>query len=227
MSLRIYYQIAPWTEALPRLSGETSEVRRCCGYGQFHAIMIPNLTHTINRGHREYLTACTCPQQKVSYYTLHRVTTTFHNMEPLPPLDPPSRNGPQMSPVIMFRHPAYPRDLLRLSPVDGPQHDGVDYDCALISCGIVTGNTWATGWLATMGVDSQFVRVERPADGILREQKYYYFIGDHEPSCMSSLASIFECLSSLVVQTCIPSSLHFTTGVSHTTRFQTFGRTLK
>ncbi|KAL6366232.1 hypothetical protein LRP88_00077 [Fusarium phalaenopsidis] len=103
-------------------------------------------------------------------------------MEPLPPLDPPSRNGPQMSPVIMFRHPAYPRDLLRLSPVDGPQHDGVDYDCALISCGIVTGNTWATGWLATMGVGSQFVRVERPADGILREQKYYYFIDDHEPS---------------------------------------------
>ncbi|KAF4429966.1 hypothetical protein F53441_13977 [Fusarium austroafricanum] len=62
------------------------------------------------------------------------------------------------------------------------QSDGFDFDLALISCGIVTGNTWKTGWLATSDDLEQFVRIERPDDNILRSQTYYYFVGDHEPT---------------------------------------------
>ncbi|KAF4415721.1 hypothetical protein FACUT_13173 [Fusarium acutatum] len=61
------------------------------------------------------------------------------------------------------------------------QSDGFDFDLALISCGIVTGNTWKTGWLVTSDDLEQFVWVERPDDNILRSRTYYYFVGDYEP----------------------------------------------
>ncbi|KAF5002601.1 hypothetical protein FDECE_10572 [Fusarium decemcellulare] len=106
-------------------------------------------------------------------------------MDLLPALVPPCPDGPYAAQVIAFRHPAYSRferELLRFNLVDGPAKDGLDYDFALICCGIVTGNTWETGWFATGEANGQYSRVERPTDGLLRGHTYYYFVGDHEPT---------------------------------------------
>lgn len=107
-------------------------------------------------------------------------------MEFLAPLAAPDRTESRKAGSISFRHPAYPeteRALLRLSAVDGPQRDGVDYDFALICCGIVTGNTWPEGSLAVKRGDKEFVPVTRPPDGVLREEEYFYFVSSYEASC--------------------------------------------
>ncbi|SPJ74762.1 uncharacterized protein FTOL_04493 [Fusarium torulosum] len=116
-------------------------------------------------------------------------------MDFLPPLDSPCPGGQRNNHVISFRHPAYPRterELLRFNALDGLDKDGFDFDLALISCGIVTGNTWKTGWLATSDDLEQFVRVERPDDNILRSQTYYYFVGDHEPTYQYPIVPSFH-----------------------------------
>lgn len=110
-------------------------------------------------------------------------------MELLPALDSPCPGGPQASRIISFCHPAYPRiehELLRFNAVDGSEKDGLDYDLALISCGIVPGNTWKTGRFAVLDDLAQFSFVERPEDNILRDQTYYYFVSDHEPHCKNA-----------------------------------------
>lgn len=111
-------------------------------------------------------------------------------MDPHPPLAPPPQTQLHVARPISFRHPAYSpteRDLLRFPPINGPKRDGVDYNLALISCGIVTGNTWPDGWLARKGDDGNFSLAERPEDGILREEEYYYFAGKQEPACIYPL----------------------------------------
>ncbi|KAK4241904.1 hypothetical protein C8A03DRAFT_40738 [Achaetomium macrosporum] len=82
---------------------------------------------------------------------------------------PPERHGP---------------DLLCLSALDGG--NGIEYDIALTSCCIVTGNTFATGWLATRvtpgdGGGPHFHRVGGPDDGILRDREYHFCVGEHDP----------------------------------------------
>lgn len=100
---------------------------------------------------------------------------------------PPPRAGPlEGVPLIEFRHPAYPdaeKPLLRLEGVDGGDRRGLEYETALLACGIVTGNTWPNGWLATKDQAGAFVAIDRPQDSILREVRYYYFVGQHEPHC--------------------------------------------
>jgi hypothetical protein len=93
---------------------------------------------------------------------------------------------------VRFRHPAYPEsepELLRLNAVDGPgddgdgRRDGIDYDTAFIACCIVAGNTWGGGWLVERTAEGSFSRMQRPPDGILRGQVYYFLLGDHGPEC--------------------------------------------
>lgn len=111
-------------------------------------------------------------------------------MDFLPLMDSLCPGGRRNNHVISFRHLAYPRierELLCFNALDGLDNDGFDFDLALILCGIVTGNTWKTGWLVMSDDLKQFVRVERPDDSILRSQMYYYFVGDHEPICMICL----------------------------------------
>ncbi|KAK4144476.1 uncharacterized protein C8A04DRAFT_27662 [Dichotomopilus funicola] len=93
--------------------------------------------------------------------------------------------------LVHFRHPAYPDaepDLLRFSALDGGDgSDGIDYDLALTSCCIVTGNTSATGWLAVRVSSSDddkplFHRVDRPGDGILRHLEYHFCVGELDPT---------------------------------------------
>ncbi|MCJ1251010.1 hypothetical protein MMC30_008241 [Trapelia coarctata] len=78
---------------------------------------------------------------------------------------------------IRFRHPGY-RDynvLLDLAAADHPE-GGLDYNTALVACGIVTGNTWG-GWF-TETVDG--VRVEPEGHKILRKQDYFF----HSPNAV-------------------------------------------
>ncbi|KAF4467142.1 hypothetical protein FALBO_5982 [Fusarium albosuccineum] len=85
---------------------------------------------------------------------------------------------------ILFQHPAYPdsaSEMLALTATEGDGQDGVDYQMALISCCIITGNTWRDGWLARKDSKDTFTRVDRPEDGILREPVYYFRLGQHPP----------------------------------------------
>jgi hypothetical protein len=84
--------------------------------------------------------------------------------------------------VIRILHPDYSaaeNTLLHLRAVDD---DGIDYDTALVACGIITGNT-TTGFFATrrpgpgaLGFD----RVARPSDSILRGSKYLFQLPDED-----------------------------------------------
>ncbi|KND92769.1 hypothetical protein TOPH_02864, partial [Tolypocladium ophioglossoides CBS 100239] len=82
---------------------------------------------------------------------------------------------------ISFRHPAYPAsapDLLCLSAVDGGLGVGIDYNTALVACGIVAGNRWHEAWFGEKRPGSgSITRVEQPADGILRSSSYYFYAG--------------------------------------------------
>lgn len=85
-----------------------------------------------------------------------------------------------------FRHPAYPKTdppLLRLDAFEGDHQDGLNYHLALWACGIVTGNTWPHGRLATKADVGGFITVNQPEDGVLRRETYYYLIGEHPPTC--------------------------------------------
>jgi hypothetical protein len=64
--------------------------------------------------------------------------------------------------------------------------DGIDYyDFVATALGIVTGNTFSTGWLALRSVGNDgrpiFRCVERPADGILYGRVYYWCVGEEDP----------------------------------------------
>ncbi|KAH6617065.1 hypothetical protein F5144DRAFT_381999 [Chaetomium tenue] len=106
--------------------------------------------------------------------------------------------------LVHFRHPAYPDtepDLLRLGALDRGNENGdgdgdgngdgngngIQYDFALASCCVVTGNTFANGWLATRvlpgnGQNPLFHRVSRPEDGILRDGEYHFCVGEEDPT---------------------------------------------
>jgi hypothetical protein len=111
---------------------------------------------------------------------------------PRPPLLPPVSSTATATDFrrIRFRHPAYPEsapELLCLSVVDGDDGDGVDYDTAFLACCIVTGNKWRDGWLARKRSDGVFQRVERSADGILRDQVYYFCLSRDTTGTVASL----------------------------------------
>ncbi|KAK3941754.1 hypothetical protein QBC46DRAFT_91925 [Diplogelasinospora grovesii] len=101
-----------------------------------------------------------------------------------PPLPPPNTTR-HISKIIQFRHPAYPDDipeLLGLNAVEGEDRDGVDYDTALLSCCIITGNKWREGFIARKDDQGAFRRVNRPYDGILRAPVYYFCLEKMELS---------------------------------------------
>ncbi|KAL8366382.1 hypothetical protein RB595_004923 [Gaeumannomyces hyphopodioides] len=86
---------------------------------------------------------------------------------------------------VEFRHPAYPDaspPLLRLGAWDENEdgNSGFDYDTALVACGIIANNAFASGRLAIKS-DGAFHDVARPADNLLRAP-IYYCVGDDDPS---------------------------------------------
>ncbi|KAL2258286.1 hypothetical protein VTK26DRAFT_8451 [Humicola hyalothermophila] len=85
----------------------------------------------------------------------------------------------QLPTRINFLHPGYPRKAVLLSLLaldDG----GIDFDTALVACGVIAGNRWSDGFFSLDR--SGTVRVERPDGGILREPQYYFQLpGPLEP----------------------------------------------
>ncbi|KAH8726888.1 hypothetical protein GQ44DRAFT_141882 [Phaeosphaeriaceae sp. PMI808] len=92
---------------------------------------------------------------------------------PTPPLGHRGR-----VPTLLVRHPHY-RDsntLLRLPALD--EGDTVDYNVALIICGIIADNSWKPGWFARASDGSAVCELGVPlaaADGDL-----FYFVEDRD-----------------------------------------------
>lgn len=113
-------------------------------------------------------------------------------MQLRPPITPPTIDGAQdPRDRIHFRHPAYPdtaQDLLCLVATDTNHAGapGIDYDVALVACGIVAGNKWTNSRFATRQVepglglglvaDHHLDLVDRPPDGLLVAGVEYFFI---------------------------------------------------
>lgn len=113
---------------------------------------------------------------------------SYISMPSLPPFAPPLADTTPIR-YITIRHPAYPdteQPLLQLAAIDGG-HDrrGLDHNFALVACGIVTGNNWQTGCLATKNGDQEFLAIDCEANDILLECTYYYLLSDHDSSCRS------------------------------------------
>ncbi|KAK1832683.1 hypothetical protein QBC39DRAFT_256152 [Podospora conica] len=80
--------------------------------------------------------------------------------------------------LIRIHHPDYDDDentLLGLYALE--EGDGLDYDTALASCSIVTGNT-STGFFTSF--ERRHEPVARPDDGILREDDYFFQLPDSD-----------------------------------------------
>ncbi|KLU90702.1 hypothetical protein MAPG_10554 [Magnaporthiopsis poae ATCC 64411] len=102
-------------------------------------------------------------------------------MAPKRPLTPPRVTDSDRfdsSCFIKIFHPAYRQtvELLRLGAFE--PGGGIDFDFALTACGIVTGNTFADGWLAKKSSSGAFERIARPDDGVLRDRAVFYCVGD-------------------------------------------------
>jgi len=76
--------------------------------------------------------------------------------------------------LVRIRHPDYSaaeNTLLCLRALDD---GGIDYNTALVACGIVTGST-STGFFATRNAGAQrFKRVSQPDNGTLRGSEYFF-----------------------------------------------------
>lgn len=78
--------------------------------------------------------------------------------------------------LVRIRHSDYStaeNTLLYLRALDD---GGLDYDTALVACGIVTGNT-STGFFMTPGTGTGaqgLERVSRSDDGVLRGSEYFF-----------------------------------------------------
>ncbi|KAL8281668.1 hypothetical protein RB600_005210 [Gaeumannomyces tritici] len=111
-------------------------------------------------------------------------------MKTKPAFQPPGDGAPPeidfRSTVVVFRHPAYPNaapPLLELGAWDEDEdgNNGLDYDTALVACGIIANNAFASGRLAVKN-DGAFQTVLRPPNNLLRAATYYFCIGDNDPS---------------------------------------------
>lgn len=92
--------------------------------------------------------------------------------------DAPTLTRSARSPrLVRIRHPDYQdteNTLLALRALD---NDGIDYDTALASCAIVTGNT-STGFFTSW--ERRLEPVARPDDGILRGSDYFFQLPDSD-----------------------------------------------
>ncbi|KAH7132824.1 hypothetical protein EDB81DRAFT_659702 [Dactylonectria macrodidyma] len=104
-----------------------------------------------------------------------------------PPLEPPPTNTDAAGEpgYVDIRHPEYPDGeppLLRFAAIDGDDGDGVDLEVALVACGIITGNTWHTGYIAEMDdAGGTYIKVDQYTTDLLRQPTYYYFVDSQRP----------------------------------------------
>lgn len=115
-------------------------------------------------------------------------TTTTRFRSPLPPPLPEATTSAtqQQQRTISFRHPGYPDigpNLVSLDAVDDKLGAGIDYDTALVACGIVACNNWSQSWFGvkdSSGASGVFRAVPRARDGVFRESIYYFFINQNQ-----------------------------------------------
>lgn len=92
---------------------------------------------------------------------------------------------PKREARIVFRHPTYPDTapaLLRLTAVDNHLNSGIDFQTALIACGIVACNCWHNAWFGQESGNGEYVKLEESRTRILpfSPKPYYFFVGEDE-----------------------------------------------
>jgi hypothetical protein len=88
---------------------------------------------------------------------------------------PPLGHGGRV-PTLVVRHPHYPdcNTLVKLPALD--EGDTVDYNVALIICGIISDNSWSTGWFARSADGSNVC--ERGVPLVAAGGDVFYFVND-------------------------------------------------
>ncbi|KAF1815211.1 hypothetical protein P152DRAFT_248752 [Eremomyces bilateralis CBS 781.70] len=88
---------------------------------------------------------------------------------------PPLGHGGRV-PTLIVRHPHYPdcNTLVKLPALD--DGDIVDYDVALIICGITSDNSWSTGWFARSADGSKMCTPGVPL--VASDGDVFYFVSD-------------------------------------------------
>ncbi|KAH8689263.1 hypothetical protein GQ44DRAFT_720509 [Phaeosphaeriaceae sp. PMI808] len=101
-------------------------------------------------------------------------------------------------PTLVVRHPHYPdyNTLVKLPALD--HGDTVDYDAALIICGIISDNSWSTGWFARSADGSNVC--ERGAPLVAADGDVFYFVSHR--TCQSQPQSIRHGHAPLTVTFC-------------------------
>lgn len=80
---------------------------------------------------------------------------------------------------VDFLHPGYPQSAVLLS-LPALDDGGIDFDTALVACGLVAGNRWNDGFFSSDR--SGAIRAQRPDDGVLREPQYFFQLpGPRDP----------------------------------------------
>ncbi|KAL8876291.1 MAG: hypothetical protein Q9198_005488 [Flavoplaca austrocitrina] len=79
-------------------------------------------------------------------------------------------------PTLIVRHPHYRyyNTLLKLPALD--EGGAVDYNVALLICGIITDNSWETGWFARSADGSNMCK--RGAPLVAADGDVFYFVND-------------------------------------------------
>ena len=95
-----------------------------------------------------------------------------------------------------MRHPHYPNynTLVKLPALDG---DTVDYNVALIICGIISDNSWSTGWFARSNDGSNVCEQGVP---LAADSDVFYFVDDQ--TCKSQSQLVFHSHAPLTVAFC-------------------------
>ena len=101
---------------------------------------------------------------------------------PSPPL---GREG--RVPTLLVRHPHYSNynTLVKLPALD--EGNTVDYNVALIICGIISDNSWSTGWFARSKDGSNACEKRLP---LAADCDVFYFVGSETCELASRLVSM-------------------------------------
>lgn len=88
---------------------------------------------------------------------------------------------------VNILHPDYATNEKILLQMRAFDDGGVDFDTALVACGILAGNKWSGFFAAREGNNNtnpggRLVPVTRPPDGILRHSTVYFQLHDDDVS---------------------------------------------
>jgi hypothetical protein len=126
---------------------------------------------------------------------------------PIPPLGQGSR-----VPTLIVRHPHYPNYhiLVKLPALD--EGGTVDYDVALIICGIISDNSWSNGWFARSNDGTSVCEQGVP---LAADSDVFYFVNDRKCKSQPHFVLLWPCAANIrFLQTNTPSIFRGITGAS-------------